>query len=90
MGGGVAQVRIGVEEGLRPIAVVNVPVDHRHARRRPGGTQRRDRDRDVVEKAEAARAVARGVVAWWTDHRKRDPCPAQRRCMRGLDRRAGG
>ena len=55
--------RIGGEDVLGAVAVMDVEIDDRHALDAMGGQRVRGADRDVVEQAEAHRAVALGVVA---------------------------
>ena len=56
--------RVGVEDVVRPVAVVDVPVEDRARARAPcASTRVPRRDRDVVEEAEAHRPRGLGVVA---------------------------
>ena len=75
--------RVVPEDVLRPVAVVDVPVDDRDPLEAELGLRRARRDRDVVEEAEAHRAVGGRVVAG-RPH-EREAAGADR-----LDRAAGG
>ena len=55
--------RVGVEDVVRPVAVVHVPVEDQHPLDAVRGARVRRADRDVVEEAEAHRAGRLGVVA---------------------------
>ena len=70
VGRDVEDARVVVEHPLRAVAVVDVDVDDRDARE-PARERVRRGDRDVVEEAEAHRAVALGVVARRPDQRER-------------------
>lgn len=71
VGRAVEYAPVAVEDRLRTVAVMHVPVQHRHAlvtlAQQPGGG-----DGDVVEEAETHRPVLSGVVARGTDERERD------------------
>ena len=80
---------IAGEDRLGSVAVVDVPVDDRHPPRGAVGAQRRHRDRDVVEQAESAPAIATGMVAGRTNGGERHlGVPGDRRARR-VDRRPG-
>ena len=75
--------RVLPEDRLRAVPVVDVPVDDRHPLRPELCLRRAGGDRDVVEEAEAHRAVGGRVMAGRPDDRERT--------ARGrLDRRARG
>ncbi len=82
--------RVVEEDLLRPVAVVHVPVDDRHAldpalALRPAGG-----DRDVVDEAEAHRRAALGVVARWAQQRERVVELAVEHRLDGAQQAAGG
>jgi hypothetical protein len=74
----VEDARVVPEDGLRSVAVVDVPVDDRDPLRLVGPR----RDRDAVDEAEAHLAVRERVVSRRPDEREAS-------CARGLDRCAG-
>jgi hypothetical protein len=78
------------EDGLGPVAVVDVPVDHRDPPHAQGGTGVRDRDRHVVEHAEPHAGVGRGVVPAWVDERVAVVHPSSDDRFDQFDRTAGG
>ena len=69
MGRDVEHVRIALEEMLRAVAVMQVPVDDHHAPE-AAAPEPRGGDGDVVEEAEAHRAIALRMVAGRTDERE--------------------
>ena len=82
-------MRIGVEDVLRAVAVVDVVVDDGDLR----GTLRAGvggRNGDVVEQAEAHRAVALGVVSRRADHRHGGLVRSAHHPLDGVDGGAGG
>jgi len=78
--------RIALERVLRPVAVVDVPVDDRDSPG-AGGARRASRDRDVVQHAEPHRALGRRVVPWRSNQRER--AGRRRRHEVARDGRAG-
>ena len=87
VGGDEEHVRARLEGALGAVPVVNVPVDDRHAATPVDVEGMLRRDRDVVEEAEAHRAVDLRVVPGWTRERER-----ARRAFpeEGVDRADGG
>ena len=66
-----ADLRIFPEGGLRPIAVMNVPVDDQHAVEPQLGDRRPGRHRHVVQQTKPHGAVGQGMVARRADQAKR-------------------
>ena len=62
MEGDVEDARVVVEDGLRPVAVVHVPVQNRHLARRAALEHHAGRHRHRIEKAKALGVMAVGVV----------------------------
>ena len=86
--------RVGVrrEQGVRPVPLVHVDVDHEHAADVAGGAEVAERGDDVVEDAESASRVREGVVGPAAEVRRdtvleRGPRRHDRR-PRGAPRRA--
>ena len=75
MGRGVAQVRIGVEDGLRAVAVVHVPVQDRDPPGEAGGAQRHRRQGDVVRGGRSRRRARDGHGGPADERRRRRPSP---------------
>ena len=76
MQGEVEDARIALEDLLRPVAVVHVPVEQQHAREAVHVHGGLGGHRSAVEEAEAAHAVGASVVAGRADDRKARPQPA--------------
>ena len=55
-------IRIGVEEGLCAIAVMDIPVENEEPLCQPGGPRRGDGDRDIRQQAEPHGAVGKAVM----------------------------
>ena len=85
----VAEGRIGVEDRLRAVAVVHVPVDDRDPLRNASRPQPRHGDRHVVEQAEAAAPPSRRVVSGWPNDGERHRCGTGPGRERGLEGGAG-
>ena len=71
------------EDVLRPVAVVDVPVEDRDALEAELGLRETGGDGDVVEEAEAHRAAGERMVAGW-------PYEREAVALDGLDRAPGG
>src|SRR5579884_365319 len=85
--------RVVRQQVLRPVAVVDVPVDDRDAADAELGLRPARGDRDRVEQAKAHRAVSLRVVAGRPRERERAAADGLDRCagreQRGLERRLG-
>ena len=80
--------RVGLDQRLRAVAVVHVPVDDQHAR--PAGGERGvRRHHDVVDQAEAHRRVAQRVVPRRA-HRGERMASRRERQVRGREHRPRG
>ena len=82
--------RVVLEQVLRAVAVVDVPVEDQNALEVEFVAQRAGGDDDVVEQTEAHRAVALGVVTGRPDRAEGPPQPAASDLPGGLDHPAGG
>ena len=84
--------RVVAEDVLRAVAVVDVPVDDRHALEPELGLRRARRDRDVVEEAEPHRAVGRArggpAAGRARSRRSRPPLRSRRRRRAAPPRRS--
>ena len=81
-------VGIGLEDVLRAIAVVHVPIENRHALDAMVAPSGRGCDCGIVEEAEAECLVALGVVARRTHQRKRAAHLAEQHRLCRLEGRA--
>ena len=70
---GVEQIGIGLDDGLRALAVMDVEIDDGHALDAVFRLGMPCPHRDVVEKAEAAGNAGRGMMAGRADRRERRP-----------------
>ncbi len=62
-------VGVGIEDPLRAVAVMHVPVDRRDTAQLVRGAGMADRDGHIGEEAEAHASVGRCVVAGWPHQR---------------------
>jgi hypothetical protein len=80
--------RIGHEGGLRPVAVVDVPIDDGDPAD-PARSRVRCRGRDIVEQAESHAAVRGRVVAGWAHEREPERSAIVEQCVDERESAAG-